>query len=50
MIELSVVKSFILQCKVPSKVHLYGSFSLNIAGFIVEYAYKVKGSTNFIKI
>ena len=37
MIELSVVKSFALLCKVPFKVSLYGSFSL-IIGELVEYA------------
>ena len=36
-IELSVVKSFTQLCKVPSKVSLHGSFSLNIAE-LVEYA------------
>ena len=36
-VELSVVKSFTLLCKVLSKVRLYGSFTLKIAG-LVEYA------------
>ena len=48
MIELSVVKSFTLLCKVPS---LCGSFSLKISGLVKYVAtYKAKGSTNFIKI
>ena len=36
MIELSVMKSFTLLCKVPCKVSLYGSFSLKITG-LAEY-------------
>ena len=36
IVELSVVKSFTLLCKVHSKVSLYGSFSLKFAG-LVEY-------------
>ena len=41
MIELSVVKSFTLLCKLPSKVSLYGSLSPKITG-LVEYT---KGNT-----
>ena len=37
MIELSAVSSFILLRKVPSKISLYGSSGLKIAG-LVEYA------------
>ena len=38
MIELSVMKSFTLLCKVPSKVSLYGGrFSMKLAG-LVKYA------------
>ena len=45
MTELLVMKMFTLLYKVPSKVSLYGSFSLKIAG-LVEYAYS-KGNHKF---
>ena len=35
MTELSVVK-FTLLCKVPSKVSVYGIFSLKIAGLVED--------------
>ena len=34
--KLSVVKSFTQLCKVPSKVSVYGSFSLKIAGLVED--------------
>ena len=33
---LSVVKPFTQLCKVPSKVSVYGSFSLKIAGLVED--------------
>ena len=36
MTELSVVKSFTWLCKVPSKVSVYGIFSLKITGLVED--------------
>ena len=36
MTDLSVVKSFTWLCKVSSKVSVYGSFSLKIAGLVED--------------
>ena len=36
MTEFLVMKSFTLLCKVPSKISVYGRFSLKIAGLVED--------------